>query len=407
MSWLIRILLLVAAVTPLRAADSAWVLPPMDGSLSGKLESSALAPGAPALQWRADVVKTTHDVRHAIITMEGAGTRIRGEAEINLVNGITTWKVTEGYFDLERWHDVITHWIPAATGFEITGTLSVTSNGVVHDGHPTGEFVVSLQGATIGDSSAGWKLEGVSLNGRFAADAAARELRTIEPLTLGIRTITSKRFGARNLSVTGRLRNASTFDLTAARLEIAGGDMVAAPTTIELQPLRMAIAVTLNRIGLQDVAALVPTALQSARGRVDGSMEIGWNSGGLALGKGHLILRSDEHADVTLKPFPGLFTSSLPRWMQWLLKLPDWMVNWSVPALKKAELGQAPIEAQSLEVTFWPQPDAEGRTAIVHLTGVPHGARSRTPVDITANVYGSLTSIVHLGTNTKLSFGVH
>jgi hypothetical protein len=80
-------------------------------------------------------------------------------------------------------------------------------------------------------------------------------------------------------------------------------------------------------------------------------------------------------------------------------------VHWPGPKLVDAEMGRAPIEAKTLDVTFMPDADEQGRTAIVHLVGVPKGA-PHTPVDITTNVYGPLKPFVQLGTETNLSFAI-
>ncbi len=398
-----RVLLLFAILTMARAASD-WPLPPLDGELSGDF-AATIVPDAPSLHWRVVSQSTGEHTRHLLVRVTGPGTDVRLDADVNLANRISTWTLVDAKLDLARWAAALSHEVPALSGNSISGTLSVTGSGVVQNNEPSGTIAVSVREAVVRNAAAGWSLDGISLNGDFAVDAAASVIRSAGPLTLNVRTITTKRFGARNLTVNGMLQDLQTFALAAARIEIAGGDLVAAPATVELQPLRLALDVTVNRIGLQDVAALVPTALLSAHGRVDGTMRIGWTAkNGIELGKGHLILRSDEPAQVTLKPFPGLLTGGLPGW---LMKLPPWLVRWSIPNLREAELGRAPIDARSLDVTFSPQPDSEGRTAVAHLVGVPNGATARTPVDITANVYGPLNALIHLGTSTNFTIGVH
>lgn len=397
-----RVLLFVAILTMARAASD-WPLPPLDGEVSGDVVATTL-PDAPPLHWRVAAQSTGEHTRHVVVRVTGPGTDVRLEADVNLANRIATWTLADSKFDLARWAVVLSREVPALAGNTLVGTLSVTGSGVVQDNKPSGTIAVSVQEAAVRNAAGGWSLDGISLNGPLAVDAAS-VIRSAGPLTLSVRTITTKRFGARNLTVNGMLQDLQTFALSAARIEIAGGDMVAAPATIELQPFRVALDVTVNRIGLQDVAALVPTALLSARGRVDGTMRIGWTAkNGIELGNGHLILRPDEPAQVTLKPFPGLLTGGLPTW---IMKLPPWLVRWSIPNLREAELGRAPIDAQSLDVTFSPQPDSEGRTAVAHLVGVPNGATARTPVNITANVYGPLNALIHLGTKTNFTLGVH
>lgn len=378
------------------------LLPPVDGHLAGGVAWARL-PHAPGLEWTVATGRAQDGHQHVSFTVRGAGTELNAEADLDPTSGDGTWRVKAGTLDLAAWSRCATELAgKAAAGDTIAGRVTLTGTGEWRGGRATGELEVALQDGSVANASAGWRLDGIVLNGGFAIDSGTLGVRSTAPLTLSVGTITTSRFGARNLTLMGSLQDRATFHLNAARLEIAGGDMTASATTVHLNPLAFGVHVIVNRIGLQDVAALVPTALRSARGRLDGDVGLGWSSeAGLEIGRGHLVLRADEPAEVTLRPFPGLFTSGLPTW---IFKIPEWLVRWSMPALRKAELGQAPIEAQTLDVTFSPYPDAEGRSAVVHLTGVPKGAVTNTPVEVTANVYGSLKPFVHLGSGAKFSF---
>ncbi|HVU33636.1 MAG TPA: hypothetical protein VHE61_09395 [Opitutaceae bacterium] len=395
-------LLVLGAI--LRAAPAgSSALPPLEGRVSGELLLAKL-PGAPPLRWSVDLRANNEAGGASQISAEGEGTKLRGEVKVDL-RGDGTWRLTSATLDLARWRGAFSRWGGTMMdGVVVTGTLSVTGHGTLQHGRPSGELLVVLRDGEIRSPSGGWRLTGVSLSGSFALDGDAAGFRSTAPLTLLVQTITTTRFGARNLGIYGRLENPSTFALSSARLEIAGGDMTVAPCRVELHPFQIETDVTVNRVGLQDVAALVPDALRSAHGRIDGVAHIGWTAAsGFDVGAGHIVLRPDEPAQVTLRPFPGLFTGNLPTWM---LTLPAWLVHWSLPGLRQAELGQIPINASSLQVTFSPTPDAEGRTAVIRLTGVPD-YHIQTPIMLQTNVRGPLRTFIKLTHANNVSVGVH
>jgi hypothetical protein len=68
-------------------------------------------------------------------------------------------------------------------------------------------------------------------------------------------------------------------------------------------------------------------------------------------------------------------------------------------------MGQMPLRAEVLEVTFTPLGDAAGRTAWVHLAGGPVDPNLKAPIDLTVNVQGPLQSLIRFGTNSRLRFG--
>lgn len=390
------LLLLVAVAAVARAEDPRpWLFAPVDGNLSGEVALRTIA-GAPVLHWTLTNERGSDRVQHVALAVDGPGTKIRVEAELDAASQTGTWKITAASLDLATWNQAIGQRLSAPPGVTLTGKAGFTGSGVYRNRIPSGEIGVVIRDATVRDTSAGWRLDGVGLDARFAIDLAAATIRSAAPLTLTVKTITTSRFGARNLTVDGELKDGKTFALRSAQLEIAGGEMSAAPCTVDLTPFAIAVDLTLNRIGLQDVAALVPNALVSAYGRVDGVVHLSWSTAsGFELGQGHLVLRSDAPAEVTLKPAPGLFTA----------RMNEWVVRWILPALRRAELGQVPIEAKSLDIAFSPIPDAEGRTAVIHLTGSPKG-KQRIPIEMDTNVHGPLQTFIDLGTKQGVSLGV-
>ena len=377
---------------PLHAA--AWTLPPVDGELSGDVSP---LPGAPSVHWKITVRLLNSETRQVILAVDGEGARIRAEAELHGDAPDGAWKLTEATIDMKRWLPALTGPLQLPADLVGTGVFTVTGEGRLREGRPEGTVHVRWRDGTLASPGAGWTLSAVSFDAPLALDfARGASVSSTAPATLSVGTISTTRFGAQNLVVKGMLRSLAAFDVSKASIEIAGGDAVISPTTISLNPPSAGIDVQLTRIGLQDVAALVPDLVTAAYGRVDGEVRFAWSkAAGLVLEKGHVVLRTDEPASVRLAPSPGLITSTLPKTV---LKY--------YPGLDKAELGQVPIRASALDVEFSGKPDSEGRTAVVHLFGVPEAPDARGPIDLNLNVRGPLQPFIKLGTNTRFSVGV-
>jgi len=98
-----------------------------------------------------------------------------------------------------------------------------------------------------------------------------------------------------------------------ARVEIAGGEIEAAPFVAPLSPPAVNAKLQIRGIGLADVVALVPAGVSEARGRVDGELQLGWSKAlGLQVGAGRLDLRPDEPMVLRLVAAPGLLSANMP-----------------------------------------------------------------------------------------------
>lgn len=386
---------LLLAAAPLHAADRA--LPTIDGELSGELSQTFL-PGAPHVRWTATIRGEKADFREVAVSIDGQGLRLRIEGTLRADYATGEWKIIEATVDAR-------HWMPPALAYlqgkpsthSATGTITLSGGGRLRDGVPSGTVQVRWDNGELRDSSGGWSLEGITAAAPLSFDASGDgTLQSTAPVTLKIATITTPRFGARNLAIAGDLKSLEAFELSSAELEMAGGFVAISPTRVSLRPVQMLLDLQVRRIGLQDVAALVPELVKAAYGRVDGEVRLAWSlAGGLSLDRGHIVLREDEPAAVTLAPSPGLITGRLPA-----------QVLKYYPGLDKAELGLVPIRARELEVQFHAQPDAEGRTARIHLFGVPDDPNARGPLNLDVNVRGPLGPFIKLGTSTRFSLGI-
>lgn len=173
-----------------------------------------------------------------------------------------------------------------------------------------------------------------------------------------------------------------------------GGTVTAAP--FRFQPVKPEIAVTLHlaRIALEEIIALLPPALNEARGRVDGEVMLKWSeAAGLSFGAGWMRLTAGVPATVRLAATPGLITAQLAAG------------NPAFGSLQRVELGQTPLNVRLLSAEFQPAGDALGRTATVHLEAEPVDAQLIAPILLEVNVAGPLDQLIKLGLDERVRMG--
>jgi hypothetical protein len=395
-----------------RVVADEFRLPPLTGELSGDFMLPALG-AAPKLHWTANVRNPADGTSGRIVetNFDASGTRLR------TVTTLTTsehgsWEIVDGELDVATWFPVAAEKVGGAMkNRAANGTVGVKGSGLLRAGKLSGVVQVTLREGRLGDADAGWALEGVTLTAEFLIEAEGIKVKSTTPFELSVGTITTPRFGARNLYVTGVLNENHTIAVSEAHIEIAGGEVKIDPTMLTLAPFGLEATLHIVNVGLQDVAALVPQSFSSSQGRIDGTVRMGWTStGGLHLGAGDLALGRTEPAIVHLAPAPGFLTVSMPKRFEplpsWTGPLARWLSadNPIYTDMQEIELGRASLEVESLAVRLIPEGDQYGRTATVRMTARPtkQGAAVKV-VNIDVNVAGSLDSILKYGLNQELS----
>ncbi len=374
-------------------AQRAW--PSVEGAIKGEVKLSAQSPVL-ALPWTLSFKTEPGSGQTFAFVIEGAGTRVRATGQMNLVTGDGLWRIDDAQLDPAGWFAAVAPVLaPALAGTVAQGQVVVSGGGTISQGQPIGLIEIEWREGALIHPVQGWKLEGIAFHGMFAVDGAGLSLVSTDPFALRVRTITTARFGARNLGVSARLNAQHALSVLYAQLEIAGGDALVEPCEIPLSPLVFDANVRITRVGLQDIVVLVPTAgVAYARGRIDGLVRAKWSAvTGFQLGIGQLLLRDDEPAIMKLTPFPGLITAQLSAG------------NPAFAALRRIELGKTPIKLQLLSVEITPEGDAKGRTAKVHIRGAPEDAQLRAPLDVQLNVVGPLNYLLKLGLDDRMHVG--
>ncbi len=101
----------------------------------------------------------------------------------------------------------------------------LTGEGVLRGGQPSGRIKVEWRDGAVRQAAQKLALEGIAFSGEFEFDAATRTWASAAPGVLKVGTISTGRFGARNLLVHVRLDQRLVAAIEVARVEIAGGDL--------------------------------------------------------------------------------------------------------------------------------------------------------------------------------------
>ncbi len=389
-------------------------LPPIEGELSGKFASPAL-PECPPVEWRITLKPTDATHRQAELTLTAPGLKLSATAQVENATGDGSWKIESADIEVARWWKLLAPQLgPMADGLSAEGTIQLKGGGAMRAGQPTGELICVLTNGKLQHTAQGWTLEGVTLSATTTLDPAEPHLIRPLALTFDVATITTTRFGARSFHLAGTLNDRLELAVTAAKVEVAGGDVKLDPFTATLSPLNVEATAHINRVGLQDIAALVPAGLADARGRIDGTVRLGWSTErGLLIGAGQLSLQNDETAFVRLAESPGFLTKRVPERFTWL---PDMFgsvaqklapANPAFPELRDIELGRTELRVESLQVKLTPERDEQGHTAHIELAGRPIRENGVVgPVKISVNVDGPLADVIRMGLNQPVSVQV-
>ena len=407
-------LLLALALPMVHAAG--WKLPVWSGELHGKL--LPLGEEGPQLAWTFTPATPSAGVRTLAFSVEDPATHLRATATLDAATGDGSWRIEEGRIDVGPWLAALAPVLGKdMAGLSGEGTVVITGEGLIRQGRPSGLVKISWNDGVVKHAGQGWTLEGVAVSAEI--DVAALPDGTI-PVTLAVRTISTARFGARNLSVGAVLNGTREVSVTAVRVEIAGGTVETDPFTMPLSPPSLKVQIHMKRVGLQDVVALVPTMLSDARGRISGELGLSWSeAAGLQAGKGTLDLDEIEFTSLRLAPKPGFLTAKIPARFVLIPNLPKLFSNWFAPVnpayatLSDIELGKMPLRVDSLKVRLTPDGDEKGRSASVTVIAHPEqaeNAKEKSPVKevvFIINVSGPLSQVLKLGMSDRISFGRH
>lgn len=401
-----RLMVVLFVLAAARAAEPVPTpqLPPISGEFAGDL--LPLLPGMPELHWRIAAEAPRDGVRAGTASVTAPGVQLDLSVRLGANSADGTWRIETGRMEPGPWLAALAPQLaPKLVGAEVAGTILLTGEGILRGGQPSGRIKLEWRDGAVRQAAQKLAFEGMSFAGEFDFDAAKQLWSSASPAVLKVGTISTGRFGARNLLVHVLLDQRLVAAIEVARVEIAGGEIEAAPFAAPLSPPAVDAKLQIRGIGLADVVALVPAGVSEARGRVDGELQLGWSKSlGLQIGAGRLDLRPDEPMVLRLVAAPGLLTASMPERFE---LLPSWLgplAKWASPLnpgfadLLAIEMGRTALAVDSLEVRLTPAGDGLGRSARVLVHARPEIAGTSVgPVTFEVGVKGPLAYVLRIG----------
>ncbi len=358
-----------------------WVIPPLDGELSGEFDATMLG-GAPKVKWTLAVRTEQPRERRVEFRVEGHGLKVHGEARLDPA-GEGSWRIIEAAVALGDWFGWLAPRVsPDAANASVSGMLQFKGAGTWRGGVLGGRLSLSLREGRFDDPVRKLLLEGISVDVEIA-DLAKRRTEPEQVFTWR-----SGRFDVIALGV-GRIEfmlDGEQFRVNQAAIDMFGGELSVGSLVMSTTRPEFAVEARMVGVGVDQILFLLPPVLSEAKGRLDGHVALKRDASGVQIGDGRLALRKGETADLRLAIKPGWLSTSLPP-----------AVMSAFPGFRKMETGEIPIRARILEVTLTPLGDAQGRTAWVHVAGGPSDPELTAPIDTSVNVRGPLEALVKIG----------
>ncbi len=401
------------AISGATAAEAAggWTWPLFAGEFGGELEPGNGVP-ATGLRWRLVLAPAADGVgQTGTLQLEGSG--LAATASVRLSSWREgTWEIAAAEIDLGAW---LPAWwaraLPPAVGaIAAEGRVKLTGAGTLRDGRIEGRLAFDLGNGTVRDVAGKWRVEGLTLGGALARgdDAAGSALK----IGFGSATFGTLVLGAAQAEVT--LDPRDRLRISGLTAEAFAGRVAVEPFTVDPAVPEVETTVAIAGLDLGGLSAWLPAVLAGAKGRVSGQATVGWSARqGFRFAQGKLAPAASDRASITLAASPELLTSRLPENLRERIDLlPKWLgplrglfspVNPAYATLKEIELGQLPLEVQSVSVRIDPAGATADRTAQVVVEAAPAGrTKVVEAVRLEVNVAGPLAELVRLGMEGKL-----
>lgn len=397
----------------LGAADVRW--PPLSGDLSGVVRLDALG-GAPPLTWRAQMHPTADGLPSLELDVTATGLVLHARATLpSSADAPGAWRVTEATIDLATWLPVALARAGTAAlppDLAMTGNLRLTGEGTWREAEVSGALMTTLDDATGASAAQNWSMSGLAVEADLTL---TKNLPAMRAVKLSVDTFHMSNITAHKIMAEAGSASGGRLEVRRAELAVLGGHVALAPFTFD--PAAPAIDTTadLADVALGDLASLLPQALTAATGQIAGRLAVRWSAtAGAEPGSGTLRIGVDQPATVRLAASPGFLTQRVPERFNLAgtalgpISRALSLKNPAYDTLRRIELGETPLNVDSLEVKLYPDGPDGIVSARVAMSGRP--AESDSPVgkvSFVVNVVGPLEKVIRLSAqkNSSMSFG--
>lgn len=324
------------------------------------------------------------------VEADGPGVTIRAEAAYLPEAQDLAFRVSAARLDLGPWSDFVKRVAPVAAGdWNIEGRFDASAEGRIAPGRTKTSATVELrEGAfTHGERPDG--IRGVT------ADLVFNDLLGLQSAPeqrIRVAEIRAGDLSVQDLDLRYQLKGARLVEVSSLEANTLGGRIRAEP--FQFAPSQGAVEATLLAEALEigELLALAPDVPARATGRVDGRLPVRFIQGSVRFGTGWLGLTPGVAAEVRLNA-KGLLTRGM---------------NTGSPAyavLSKIEGGILELRLDALDFKIHPPGAPEGRSAQLHLSGLPVDRSVKAPVSLDVNVNGPVERLLDLGLDSRMHIG--
>lgn len=390
---------------------SALELPPLRGDLRGSFHLRKIPAASPIL-WELRAQPERHDTNRFLLTAKSTGLHVVLQLDLPRNGGEGHWRVVEGVVDPKPWMRVFINafgltGVPA--DLVVQGELTISGEGELKGTQLTGTVVAAMQGASVESAEQQWSVADLDLEARINLGSPVPYLAGVT-LRAPRAEVTGVVLDHVDVAITGdseqRLR------VERAQVGMWSGRVALRPFSFDLSKPAIRATAELDRVALENLAALVPETISEGHGSLNGTVEFSWSAAkGLQAGRGNLRLSPGAPTTLRLAAAPSLLTSHVPRKIEWvpsaLGPIARWLAldNPAYETLRRIEMGEMPLTVNVMSVELYPD-GPDGSTSVrVKMSARPEDGSVVDEVSFQVNVTGPINEVMQLGADDRVHFG--
>lgn len=408
-----RAIFIILLVFGGRMALAAAPWPLLQGDLSGELVIRGPG-GFPPLHWQ---VKTSpsegENASQVIITAPGLVLEVLVDGP--MADGSVRWRIERAEVDLAQW------WRRLATragvsglpaDMTVAGSVQLNGEGTWRDGTALGQVNATIAQGSASSATQNWNVPEFAVTAQLALVADGP---LVQSFTLRAPAANAVGIAVHNIGVEAVGDEQHRLRIVSAGFDALGGRISLKPFTVDPLNPEIDTSAEMAGVSLAQLAVLVPQALREASGQVSGRIDVKWSAKlGPKAGAGSLTVTPSSPANLSLAATPGFLTQHAPERIQWLPdafgKVAQWLAleNPAYDTLRRIELGELPLQVETLSIELYPDGLDGARSAAVKVIARPADGSVVEKVTFDVNVSGPLDQVLKLGTSdrVKLNFGV-
>jgi hypothetical protein len=370
-----------------RGANLPWLLPLMNGTLSGVFHPDA---SSPALTWRAAVRTADAGALALEISVDGKGVGLHGRACVDPVTGDGTWQVTECHFDLATWSATLTGDVRLLAGASMTGTLTAEGHGTIVHNVVDGTATLALTGGGMNDEPKKVSCSGIATR---IVLTGFHPFRTKPGQAITVQSISASGAELKNVTIPFALAPGEV-QMGAVRGAGFGGQFSTEPFVFAFAQPEIKFVVHAKSFELGQIRTVVDPKqqrVQEAEGKLNGKFTAYYNRDGFRLGPGALVMSKGDSAQILFQPTPGLFSSYIPQFV---------LVHTGLPNI---EAGQVALVIKTLRIKFYPDGEQSNRSALIQIEAESADPKRPTAISFDININGSIQALIQSGADLSRS----